>query len=249
MLSSSSKSKQNFLKRLSRKKWFRIIRPILIAALVFLVIYILTVIGVFKIKSIGTTKDIEYANEVYAVFDNYIGEGYFFLNLDTLTEDIYNLSRYIKEVSAQKVFPNSIRIDIEEYIPKYYFESQNICYTMSEEGLILNEEEEYEECGKDIDIMLQSNQNIMSKDRLIFDNEVYQAVKVLEEFGWEISNISFDRTVLNISDNDKEVILEINDEYQTQLARLYIVLEKINIEGIDYRSLDLRFNRPVMQIL
>ena len=44
------------------------------------------------------------------------------------------------------------------------------------------------------------------------------------------------------------VIIEINQDYMIQASKLYLVLEKANIDGIEYKSLDLRFERPVMKL-
>jgi cell division protein FtsQ len=243
-----SEVKISFYKKLCRKKWFKIARPILITLLIILVIYILTIIGVFKIKNIEVVKNLVYVGNLEQITDNYKGQGYFSLDLNKLEEDIVTYSPYIKSVSTEKIFPNKVRIKAEEYIPISYLEYKDICYIFSEEGIILEKNEEYETCELESGIELESQQNIIAEKRLIFDSELYEVSKILEEFDIYITNVVFDKNRLELSDGEKSITLEINQEYENQLSKLYLVLEKVNIESIQFKSVDLRFNRPVMKI-
>mgnify|MGYP001056634375 CR=1 FL=1 len=240
--------KISFYKKLCRKKWFKIARPILITLLIVLVIYILTIIGVFKIKKIEITKNLVYVGNLEQVTDKYKGQGYFNLDLKKLEEDILVYSPYIKSVSTEKIFPNKIRIKSEEYIPMSYLEYKDTCYIFSQEGIILEENTEYEVCELDSGIKLESEQNIVADNKLIFDTELYEVTKILEEFNIYIANVNFEKNKLELSDGEKTITLEINQEYESQLSKLYLVLEKVNIESIQFKSIDFRFNRPVMKI-
>jgi cell division septal protein FtsQ len=178
----------------------------------------------------------------------YIGQGYFALNLNELEQEIQKSDKYIKSVSAEKIFPNKVRLLIEEYQPISYLEYKETCYIFSQEGLILEEMIEYEECFLEKGIKLISNQNIIAEGKLIFDKELSEVIKILSKFGWEISTVNFKENVLEIGDGEKVVIIEINQDYMIQASKLYLVLEKANIDGIEYKSLDLRFERPVMKL-
>lgn len=247
-INNSTEVKISFYKKLCRKKWFRILRPILVAGLVVLVIYILTVIGVFKIKKIEQKNELEYVENIATVTDQYLGKGYFSLNLEELEGDIQSYDKYVKEVKAEKIFPNKVRLSIEEYEPQYYFENKEICYIISKEGILLEENLEYEGCLLENGILLEAQDTILAEGKLIFDLELYKAVKILKEFGWEISKVEFQKNVMHIFDNEKSITIEVNQEYEEQLSKLYLVLEKANIEGIEYKSVDLRYQRPVMEI-
>jgi cell division septal protein FtsQ len=247
-INNSTEVKISFYKKLCRKKWFRILRPILVAGLLVLVVYILTIIGVFKIKEIELENELEYVGNITKVTNQYLGKGYFSLNLEQLEGDIQSYDNYVKEVKAEKIFPNSINILIQEYEPQYYFENKEVCYIISQEGLLLEENAEYEECSLEGGILIQAQDTILAEGKLIFDLELYKAVKILKEFGWEISKVEFQKNVMHIFDNEKSITIEVNQEYEDQLSKLYLVLEKANIEGIEYKSVDLRYQRPVMEI-
>lgn len=247
-INNSTEVKISFYKKLCRKKWFRVLRPILIVGLVVLIIYILTIIGVFKIKEFELENELEYIDNLSTVTNQYLGQGYFSLNLKDLENDIKTYDKYVRKVTAEKIFPNKIKISIEEYEPLYYLEYKEVCYIISEDGYILEENLEYEDCSLEKGILLESNDAILAEGKLIFDLELYKAVKILKEFGWEISKVEFQKNVITIFDKDKSVTIEVNQEYEDQLSKLYLVLEKANMDGIEYKSLDLRYQRPVMEI-
>jgi hypothetical protein len=245
----SSEVKISFYKKLCRKKWFKIARPIIIILLIILVIYLLTIFGVFKIKNIETENQLKYVTNIEQITNQYKGVGYFSLNLEKLEEEIQNSSKYVKSVSAEKIFPNKILLKVEEYKPEMYMEYKDICYTFSQEGLILSESSEYEECKLDNGVNVESTQNILADGKLIFGTEIDEIIKILEEFGWIVTTLKFDKNVLEVTDGERIITLEVNEEYDEQLARMYLVLEKANIESLDYKSIDLRFERPVMELL
>lgn len=247
--SKNSDVKISFYKKLSRKKWFKIAKPILFIMITMLIAYILFLVGVFQIKKIEPNMELTNAN-IEEVTNQYLGQEYFSLNLANLEKDILNTDRYVKSVRAEKVFPNTVRLKMEEYEPMSYLEYKGVCYILSKEGVILEEETEYEECILENGIELNSKQNILTENRLIFDTELLEIVTLLEKFDWEITAVNFKENLLEFSSHDqKTVIVEINQEYETQLSELYLILEKVNIEGIEYKSLDLRFERPVMKLL
>jgi len=247
-VNSPSELKIPLYRKLCRKKWFRIARPIIIVGIVVLLIYILTVLGVFQIKKFENSNALKHTQDLSVLTSQYIGQGYFALNLNELEQEIQKSDKYIKSVSAEKIFPNKVRLLIEEYQPISYLEYKETCYIFSQEGLILEEMIEYEECFLEKGIKLISNQNIIAEGKLIFDKELSEVIKILSKFGWEISTVNFKENVLEIGDGEKVVIIEINQDYMIQASKLYLVLEKANIDGIEYKSLDLRFERPVMKL-
>ncbi|MCD4756255.1 FtsQ-type POTRA domain-containing protein [bacterium] len=241
--------KISFLKKLSRKKWFKVLKPFIPIIIIILLALILTWLGILRIKKIEHRNELKYVTNWEEATAFYLGEGYFTLDLDELRQDVYEVNGYVKKVSAQKIFPNTIRLDIKEYLPWYYLEYKENCYIFSQEGLILEKEAEYDVCNLGNGIQLVSDQNIMAEGKLIFDTEIYQVVKVLEEFVWEVSIIHIDEDVLRISDGEREIVIESANEFKEQLGKLYLVLEKVNIESIEYKYIDVRFERPVMELL
>jgi cell division septal protein FtsQ len=235
-------------KKISRHRLFKILKPLIPILLLILTITILTWLGVFKIKTIQHIKNLQYVTNWDIATNPYLGQGYFSLNLENLKDDIKKINGYVKEIQAQKIFPNKIDLKIEEYIPKYYLEYKETCYIFSQEGIVLEQKNDYIECNLENGIQLLSNQNIIADNRLIYDTEISKTVKILEEFTLNISKINIEEDVLRFSDDKREIILESVSDFDAQLSKLYLVLEKVNLERIEYSSLDMRFQRPVMEL-
>ncbi|KKP81665.1 MAG: hypothetical protein UR84_C0019G0015, partial [candidate division WS6 bacterium GW2011_GWD1_35_594] len=55
--------------------------------------------------------------------------------------------------------------------------------------------------------------------------------------------------IATIMDTDGHIfVFDITYDLDTQLGRMYLVGEKINTDLIEFKSLDLRFERPVMRL-
>ncbi|MCK9417343.1 hypothetical protein M0Q97_11910, partial [Candidatus Dojkabacteria bacterium] len=99
---SPSELKISLYRKLCRKKWFQIARPIIIVGIVVLLIYILTVLGVFQIKKFENSNALKHTQDLSVLTSQYIGQGYFALNLNELEQEIQKSDKYIKSVSAEK---------------------------------------------------------------------------------------------------------------------------------------------------
>jgi hypothetical protein len=74
-------------------------------------------------------------------------------------------------------------------------------------------------------------------------------IKVVELFNIRIKEITLDKNVLTITDiSGRAIIFSMNDDLKIQLERFYLVMSKIKKDGIDFDSIDVRFERPVMKI-
>lgn len=235
-------------KKLCRQKWFKILKPFLIVGIIILTIYILTIIGIFQIKKIEHPKNLQYVTNWEQATNSYLGQGYFSLDLENLREDIRNINGYVKDITAEKIFPNKILLYITEHIPQYYWEYKEECKIFSTEGILLNSSNEYEKCEVEKGIKIMSNDNILADNHLIYDTEIPQLITILEEFSWDIQSITIEKSILTIKGENTTVIIECSDGFDEQIAKLYLVLEKANIDSIQYKSIDMRFERPVMEI-
>ena len=86
------------------------------------------------------------------------------------------------------------------------------------------------------------------KDRLLIMNEVGKIVKVVETFNYKIKRIVLNKEIVELYDESDRVFrFTISADIDIQLKRFIVVAGKINSEEMDFSSLDLRFERPVMR--
>jgi len=72
--------------------------------------------------------------------------------------------------------------------------------------------------------------------------------KVLKEFDITILSVRMNGNVLNISTTSGTIIMDINQEIDVELARLFLVLEELENLKMRSNSIDIRFERPAIQI-
>mgnify|MGYP006900796191 FL=1 len=147
-------------------------------------------------------------------------------------------------------------VTVNEYIPKYVGYFSNRCVLFSIEG---KELEEYckdceNECLEHSNILnsiyIKSDTVLSSESKLIFLDEISSISALLFEFGYDIKSVDISQGVTVIQDTfDHSFTFDITYDLDTQLSRLYLVGEKINAQEINFSSVDLRFERPVMKLI
>ncbi len=98
-------------------------------------------------------------------------------------------------------------------------------------------------------VFVLSDATLENSKRLILYSEFNDILKVLDTFGYEITSIDIVEGISTFkSSNENIFIFDITNDLDIQLSRMYLVGQKINSENIIFKSLDLRFVRPVMTL-
>ncbi len=195
--------------------------------------------------------------------ENVTGENFFLLNLSSLEKDLYLDIPKLKSVRIEKVAPNKLVLFLETFDEKYvaYLRDQK-CYLLAQEGIVLDSICEDEEVGKECCKQYAIDNSLTyffsekvepsifedDKDRLLIMEEVGKIVKVVEKFNYRIKRIVLDKEVVELYDESDRVFrFTISADIDIQLKRFIVVAGKVNSEEMDFSSLDLRFERPVMR--
>lgn len=267
--SSIKKKKRSFLKvRIMRLKVVAFIKKNLFLSIFIFLLILSFLVGFWDIKKYEfyNLNGEMISDEISSSAKNYLkknvtGENYFLLNLSSLEKNLYLEISKLKTVRIEKVAPNKLILFLEAFDEKYvaYLRDQK-CYLLSYEGIVLDSvcEEAGTECcqqyAQDNSLVYFSSQEVEpsiskdDKDRLLIMEEVGKIVKVVERFNYEIERIVLNREIVELYDDEDRVFrFTISADIDTQLKRFIIVAGKINSEEMDFSSLDLRFERPVMK--
>jgi len=226
--------------------------------IIFLIIIIFSFIfGLWSVREFdykGSTLINVKEVELDRYLSEYIGKNIFSLSLSDVESHLLDSNGYIKEVYIKKILPSKLDIVVNELEPLYLGYSGNRCLIFADTGELISEicEECENECierkGEGL-IYLESESSLDSDGRLIFYNEVNGIQRVLSEFEYEINGIKISNGLATVTDMDGHTfVFDITYDFETQLARVYIVCQKINEDVIKFKSLDLRFDRPVMRL-
>lgn len=211
----------------------------------------------------GSTVDENVKQDIDKYFDENIqGQNYFMLSPTELREKMYLDISYVKSVRIEKVVPNKLIFFFEIYSPQYVAKiAEKNCYILSNEGIVLEQLclEGDDECCKQVSLekklpfVLSSDIDISffedQKDRLLIMEDINKIYTVISSFKYVITDITLDDEVLELSDEQGKIFrFNINDDVQLQIKRYISVMKKIRSDGMEFNSLDMRFERPVMKI-
>jgi len=224
---------------------------------VILSLIITTLLGVYDIDNINFVN-IDGENvkerEVRELVEEYMGENFFMVNPKEVEGDVLKNS-YVRSVKVEKIFPNKLKIKVEEYLPFIVFENESKCKIFSLEGRLLEIQEEidcesFSQERKLIYFIGATTLVVVENGRETFylTDNIGKVSKILEQFNIEITSVDMDDNILNISTNSGLIIMDINQDNDVELARLFLVLEELDSQGIESSSIDVRFKRPVIQI-
>ena len=207
--------------------------------------------NVREIVFVGVKNDSQLVNST----TSFIGESIFLVKSSDLKEEIVKKNPYVKDISLEKIVPWKLEITIEEHIPLYISNSLDSCVIFSDEGYKVEEickdcnEQCLERASTFSGIYLSSDTVVSNSNSMIFFKEFSDILQILSKFGYEGKSITLLDGIATIMDTDGHIfVFDITYDLDTQLGRMYLVGEKINTDLIEFKSLDLRFERPVMRL-
>jgi len=234
----------------------------------FITIFLITLLlGVWDIKrhEVYDLDGNELDYSAYSKIEQYIeenifGRNYFVFSPSTERRNMYLNIPVLESVRIEKVIPNKVILFVEVYEPKYSaFLKNGGCNILSTDGVVLDAacEDLEKDCCREYsvdnsliffsspDVEVSSFEN--EKDRLLILEEVEKVVTVVEAFQYKVETIKLENDILGVRDDEGRLFtFTIADDIATQLKGFIVVVGKIKSEHIDFSSLDLRFERPVM---
>jgi len=246
------------INRVKRTPAVIFIRGILPFVILFLIMCITFLVGVWNVKEIEYDES-KLSNISTVQLDSYlsefVGKNIFTVNPDDVKSVLINNNKYIKDVYIKKVLPSKLSITINEFLPLYVGYSSDRCILFSDTGSLILElctncEEKCivndETKGK---VYIKSTSVLESEDKLIYFNEISKVQKILSEFGYFIIEININNGIAEFTDEEGKIfVFDLSNGLDTQLARMYAIGGKINEDIMKFSRLDLRFKRPVMDI-
>lgn len=258
------------------KVFFRKIRRykflLYILALLFLVFLlprsgqILSKIDLFNVKqiSIQTVKGDVPKNisesKLTDIASVYIGQNYFVFQSEGLRKDLIDKSAFIKEAIISKQFPSSITVEVvqrEPFLIAHVDKQSCVLLDASAYTLVFVPESEDENCSGlkkeySVPTLILNDSKVVFKENeqssFYVSEDIWKIAKVLSEYGYQVSQLSLNDQVLIVTVNDKRTVtFSLNQSVDTQLERFIAVVGQIQLDDLDFRSLDLRYKRPVLK--
>jgi len=263
------KQPKNFkLEKVSRFKPVAFVRRNLFVTIIILLIVITNLVGVWNIKKYeiydvsGSEIPLNIVNDISKYIDeNSVGDNFFLLSPSELNTQLVSNISYIKSANVQKSLPNKLEIFVETYKPELLSVlNEDQCYVLSNEGIMLErvcEGETKDCCMKYIEtnklyLLTSSSVDISKlengKEKLLVMDSISKVTKITYSLGYAIEGVTLSGDILELRLTDKRILrFSMGEDLDVQLERLVIVAGKIKSDKIKFKSLDVRFERPVIK--
>jgi hypothetical protein len=228
---------------------------------VFIILFILILTNVFGLWNVRRVEfelpENSYTNinKLEESSNSVKGMNIFFVSVGEVSNILKDGNGFVKRITVEKKIPFTLHILVEEYEPTFIGYSSSRCVLFSEEGGRIEElcTDCSEECSTYLDVYpaihVTSTAALESDNRLIFREEIADILDILSVFGFNIKSISIEDGISTLTSLDDHIfVFDLSDDLSTQLNRMYIVGKKINSDSMEFKSLDLRFERPVMRL-
>lgn len=249
---------RSILNRIARFSLIVFVKKHIVVFILFFLLLLTFLFGLWNVRNIefilpeGAYTDI---NSLEESAKSVKGMNIFLISVENIQAVLREGNGFVKFVTVEKKIPFTLKVSIEEYNPKFLTYSSDKCVLFSEEGDRIKElcTGCSDECTKYLDrypaIHLISSSALESSSRLIYSTEFSNILSILSLFGFSIDSISINDGISTFTSSDGHIFLfDLSDDLNIQLNRMYIVGKKINSESIEFKSLDLRFDRPVMKL-
>ena len=258
----------HILDKVSRFKPVAFIRKNLFVTIVILLIIVTNLVGIWNIKKYeiydisGAEIPPNILNDISKyIEENSVGENFFLLSPSELNNQLVSNISYIKNVDVKKSLPNKLEIFVEIYQPELLSVlNGGQCYVLSTEGIMLERvcEGETRDCcmgyietnklylltSSSVDISKLEN----GKEKLLVMESISKVTKVTKSLGYNIKSVTLSGDILELQTIDGKILrFSLGEDLDTQLERLVIVAGKIKSDKIKFKSLDVRFERPVIK--
>ena len=175
-----------------------------------------------------------------------------FLSTKEAEQTIYDLNPTIKKVTVEKKLPSELIVTLSFYQPAAVFEVSQGYYVLSIDGRILAKEKTsrkgvplikyYQKLGYD---SFNSGDSLSYAD---LKTSLYFLGKI-SDLGFSINNIDINGPdMIALYADKKKFVVTTEKESELQAYQLTVLIKQFKIEGKDFKSIDLRFEKPIIQV-
>ncbi len=244
---------------IKKERVLTLVRPVgkhlsyILAILVLAYIFFYSPLFTIKEIDINELENID-GNEVVSDFWILKGENFFLTDLTDLRSKAIKDYAFIENIYTEKVFPNRVVINVREKEPFISVENEDGCFLLDRSGFVLlesgcsNLKSNYsvkEVVGEDLNNIefVPNSQSSFFKAK-----EIFMVTNVLDYYDYRVRKVEVENQVAHFYlHDDTEMIFSFSEDIDTQLRRFIVVQNRIDYDNIAFKSLDLRYERPILE--
>jgi len=222
----------------------------------FIVVFGFVLGGLFYGYNSTSIKTIEIENvpEGFQIsgLSDYKGKNLLLLSEEEVTKKIKSKNPLIKNTRVQKKYPSTIMIAFDLYREEAELNVGTGYFVLSEDGRILSKNKKSAGTKTLINFYQKLNYYSYSSGDYLKINDINDAIYyigLLENLGLFVDNLDIkDRDMLLCNIGEKTIIFTTSKSRERQKYELSQIIKEFKITGTDYKSIDLRFEKPIIKL-
>lgn len=178
-----------------------------------------------------------------------------FLNTKETESAIFDANPSLSQVSVAKEYPQTIKIKATAAKPFMYIKIEEGYALLSEKGRIMSKSKG-DKLAFNLPILHHTqkfNYALVTAGDTIDRSDISRAlffVKKTQELGLKVNTVDIDGVdVIGLNLRNKAIIFSSEKDVESQVYQLGQILRQFRIQGQEFKKLDLRFNRPVLELV
>lgn len=221
---------------------------LLLALIIFLSLY--GVNNYFSVRQINIISD-THNGPIYGL-DNYRGQNLLFLSTTKMMTAIKTQNPEIRNIIVTKKYPQLLEVQIEYYWPLAVVDNGDNFYFLSADGRILAKNSQNNLSIPVIHYYQKLNQYLFTVGDWISFNDITDTlyfIRSMSEIGLAVSRVDINGTdMILCNTGDKQIIYTTGKSRDLQVYELEQIIRDFKIKGQQFKSLDLRFEKPVVKL-
>jgi cell division septal protein FtsQ len=175
------------------------------------------------------------------------------LDLKKVEQILYTRNPDIDKLTLEKIYPHTLRVSsIQKLKPMAYLSAGEGYFLLNEEGKIIAK---FREKKTDFPIITYYQkfpfQNYQAGQRLSYKDISYSLIflKKAQQLGLKINSIDIAGFhMLGLYTEDKAILFTTEKDKNNQLFQFDTIIRQFKIEGKEFKTLDLRFDKPIVTL-
>ena len=235
--------------------WKRFTKKV-IPSLLFIVIFAATIILAYRIdhafrvqemKVLGESREFPFKGKI-----QYKGQYLWRLDLADLKKYLSNANPYYRIVSIEKQYPATVAVEVSRLIPTAYLKVGDGYFLLSSEGIVLEKVREIEtESLPTITFYQNVPYNSFQRGDEIGFKEVEDSLYflgIIQNARIKVNSIDIEGFhMLGLYTENSAFLFSSEKDIELQKYQFEQSLRQLSLEGIQFETLDLRFDKPVIR--
>jgi len=175
-----------------------------------------------------------------------------FLSEKEVETALYNANPSVADVTVHKIYPHTLALKIRYSTPLSYLEVNDGYFLLSEDGRIIDRIHTIQVERPIIHYYQKLNYFSSSTGASIMYRDVRLALyflKIALALGLQITNIDINGiNMIGLYSQDKKILFTTEKDQELQKYQLETIMHQFMKDGKDYKTIDLRFDKPVVEL-